>query len=525
MKRENKIWMWISFIFISVVLLIVSWLLIRTRLNFKIDFDSAWNATVALNFAKTGKYQVSYPEDIVFYNMITTGLPTLFPTAIAYKIFGFNYITTMIVPLIYGNLSVYILWMIYRKALNWTGIKDLFAAILSVLTFFAYYEFSSSRALMGEPGALFSLLIALYMLLRYIEKHSKWYLVVSGCMVELALINKSAMICFFVVSILLVFIESILMKRIRFRNGLYFLLGIIVGAIFTEGFKAWQYGSVWRVLEWWRDEYGNMMSQSSGLDVEFDKLEKLNIVASWIGCTKWVTVLVIFVPLLIYGITFIMKLFFRKELFSKNTMAVIYAGLGGSSLVVYFVLLGGNGLTIYHRIMVNVMIMMVAIIYLWVLCIQKTISWITENRKAKNIKLYLIGILVIACTILLFPAKNIINASSAMLSKAYGGRENRDEEEQFLEKISNLEDEAILYCFGFNQDPNVTLFLNREMASVFDGDLNAQNGYYIIGEVLGTDFVIDIVSAQGKYLVDIDTGERVFGNLTRYKVYKIYPYE
>lgn len=66
-----------------------------------LTYDESYNATVAANVARYGEYRVSYPSKSVFYNMITTGETMLLPTALVYKLFGINTITSSIIPLVY----------------------------------------------------------------------------------------------------------------------------------------------------------------------------------------------------------------------------------------------------------------------------------------------------------------------------------------------------------------------------------------------------------------------------------------
>ena len=80
-----------------------------------IGYDEGYNATVAANLAQTGEYKVSYPEDIVFYNRISTGAPVIVPAALVYHFFGINAVTTNMVPLLYGTLSIFLLYFLRKR--------------------------------------------------------------------------------------------------------------------------------------------------------------------------------------------------------------------------------------------------------------------------------------------------------------------------------------------------------------------------------------------------------------------------
>ena len=81
-------------------------------------YDEAYNATVAANVFRYGEYRVSYPDNIVFYNMITTGETVILPTAALYTLFGINNITSTLVALLYALLSIWCMWILLNTVLK-----------------------------------------------------------------------------------------------------------------------------------------------------------------------------------------------------------------------------------------------------------------------------------------------------------------------------------------------------------------------------------------------------------------------
>lgn len=69
----------ITYYFIIIVLCIV--LSINVFNNSFISFDGGWNSQVAAHYAETGEYSTTWPENIVFNAVITTGQTMLLPTA------------------------------------------------------------------------------------------------------------------------------------------------------------------------------------------------------------------------------------------------------------------------------------------------------------------------------------------------------------------------------------------------------------------------------------------------------------
>ena len=128
-----------------------------------IGYDEGYNATVAANLAQTGEYKVSYPENIVFYNRISTGAPVIVPAALLYHFFGINAVTTNLIPLLYGTLSIFLLYFLLAIVLKKGPAPHLLAAAVTAGTVLTdlYFEYVSVH-LIGEGAAIFYLLLCFW---------------------------------------------------------------------------------------------------------------------------------------------------------------------------------------------------------------------------------------------------------------------------------------------------------------------------------------------------------------------------
>ena len=88
--RKHILYTAVPTIIFAIILVLITWDNINTGITSVIGFDEAYNAQVAKHFAETGKYAVTYPDEIVFYNSITTGPTMLLGTAFLYKVWGIS---------------------------------------------------------------------------------------------------------------------------------------------------------------------------------------------------------------------------------------------------------------------------------------------------------------------------------------------------------------------------------------------------------------------------------------------------
>ena len=55
---------------------------------------------------------------------------------------------------------------------------------------------------------------------------------------------------------------------------------------------------------------------------------------------------------------------------------------------------------------------------------------------------------------------------------------------EFLSFINELPEDSILYCAGWWQEPNVTLFLDREMIDMYSDSIHHNDEYFIVGNYI-----------------------------------------
>lgn len=471
-----------------------------------LGYDESYNATVAANVVRYGEYKVSYPDDIVFYNMITTGQTVLLPTAFFYKFFGINMITSSIVPVFYSVACIFALWMLLNISLKTKDRKyyTLSAILIIFLVLSDRYYGYISRCLLGEIAALFFIIMSLILLLYYFEKRTKYYIFLSGFMMACAFITKSSMI-FFVVSFLgIILLETVFTKNIKYRDGLCCFFGFITGIMVLDFYKLFQLGGIEQYILWWKMEWNNMLNQSSGVDISYSILEKIEFLDDifW-GYNILYCLVLILSPIIVYTVLFFWKFIMKKTIDNKGIYIISIAGVGGASLLVFFILLGGSGLANARRLVVNVLIIKLFACYI----IGMLVIIITEMKKF-TIKSILLAFLTVFACILTYPYKEIKTNTLSYLKQeadyAYGTRLMKE----FLREVGEIPDKATLYCAGWWQEPNVTLFLDRDMKDINDiiygKEELSKDGYFIVGNLIHDIRKSDIQDAVNATLVRVD---------------------
>lgn len=120
---------------------------------------------MAANVARGHGYMESYQSPgRLFPTVITTGQTVLLPTAILYKIFGVNLITSSIIPLLFGMTSIIVtyifIFMILKAYAKRYEIDDIaipfISVILTIFDVLSRRQYNTlSTGLLGETAALF----------------------------------------------------------------------------------------------------------------------------------------------------------------------------------------------------------------------------------------------------------------------------------------------------------------------------------------------------------------------------------
>lgn len=467
-----------------------------------LGFDEGYNATVALNFSRLGEYRVSYPENIVFYNRITTGAAVLLPAAWLYSLFGVSNLTTNIVPLIYGLLDIILLWGLLGRGFGKSRVRYTLSAALTAMliigdTLFGYI----STHLIGETGAIFFLLLCFLFFSMYYEKKKIGYLMAAGAALAGAFLTKSSMI-FFVVTIFgVVFIEAFITRTMSWKKAFAFPVGFGMGFLAMDMVKFFQLGGIMPYLRWWKAEWGNMLHQSSGVDVTYSMGDKLRSLGGLFGCSRGICLVMLALPVLLYAIHIVYYLCRKKLLFKERASGLLVGGLGGASLLVYFLLLGGKGLDYGRRLCVNsFFVRCMTAFFIGVLFLEAGKGLLSEGGKRK-IRSLCAGMLAIAllALALVFPGSlmktNITSYLTAKTEKDY----DYQVLEEFIEEVNALPENAVLYCYQWWQEPNITLYTDREMTDLSKlkrWKVDRENGYFVLGRRYG--FNLEKLAARFK---------------------------
>ena len=283
MEKENGVTKKIIYI-ISIILVVVFCTIfvivgIDAIQHKHIGFDEAWNASVAANVARGHGYMESYQSPgRLFPTVITTGQTVLLPTAILYKIFGVNLITSSIIPLLFGMTSIIVtyifIFMILKAYAKRYEIDDIaipfISVILTIFDVLSRRQYNTlSTGLLGETAALFFILISGICIFEFYKTEKPIYILIASGLQIVALMTKPEVIMINVSIIGCVIITSVALKS--YRTVLWTALGCIIGLVATDLYKFIKMGaSIRNYLGWWDDEVRYMFQQSSGVDVSVD---------------------------------------------------------------------------------------------------------------------------------------------------------------------------------------------------------------------------------------------------------------
>ncbi len=461
-----------------------------------IGYDEGYNATVAANLVRHGEYRVSYPYDIVFYNIITTGSPVLLPTAVLYKLFGINYVTSAIVPLIYMTLSIFAAWVIMSRSIDFGKVGQFISIImvsLIVLSDSVLIPYVSTH-LVGESACVLFLAIACLLFEKGYSSTKNITFFCAGVMVIAAFLTKSSTI-FFMVSLIGLILFETLIKNISKKNALSFYYGLAGGFIIIDSYKFKQLGFTnW--LDWWDMEWDNMLGQSGQKDIKPPFSEKFEYLRDIMGFNQYVSLIVIVFPIALYLFFLYMK--YRKKALNINNAyyCTCLLGIAASSLEIFYLLFGGDGLIYSRRHIINALFLKVV----FLIGLGHLIKWIIfEAREKKIIYLYALIIIPVLVLIFLFPIKQVHACAKNYITQQKDDDYDLALMKNFLSDVNKINPEAHIFCNGWWQEPDVTLFLDRDMEDISnldEYDLNTEEAYLIIGRRFDGSSIEDVKEAH-----------------------------
>lgn len=494
-----------------------------------IGYDEGYNATVAANLAKSGEYKISYPDDTVFYNRISTGATVIVPTSALYRFCGINAITTNLIPLLYGVLSIFSLYFLLAFSLKNYSCRYLLAALLSVGTVITdlYFQYVSTH-LIGEGAAIFFLLLCFLGISGFCQKGKCWAVILAGGALAAAFLTKSSMIFCVITMFGILLIEMFFAKTMPIRQGKYFFFGFAVGFILFDAIKLFQLGSFNAYVKWWIAEWANMLSQSSGVDLAYSIRDKINYLPQIFGVNLYLCAIMILLPVCVYAIHVFTSGFLKKEIFKKYELSIIYSGVAGASLLVYFVLLGGSGLVYARRLSANAFLVRFSAGFLILIIAKKIGDIVLKSIHSRERTLICIGAGFLVSVILVYHPSQLMVGTKTYFSKLSEKEYEAQLMDEFLAEVYALPDSAVLYCWGWWQEPNVSLFLEREMTDlqkVDVKDIDRVNGYLIIGRRFDgqkTEKVAEYKNIQLTEIDHIDVNYNYMYSFNSNELYSIY---
>lgn len=499
--------------------------------NTVISYDEAYNATVSANLERYGEYRVSYPSDIKFYNKITTGQTVLVPTAVLYYIFGIDDFTSGIVPLAYGIGCFVLLFILLCELLKDNEFKHIISAVMVMVLFLSdFYFFYCSTRLIGEIAALFFVLISALGIVLYNKKNNNIYMLISGAAIIATYLTKSSMIFILVTFWGLIFIATFLEKKIEKRAFVFFGIGNVASFFLLDLIKLFQLGSLQNYFKWYKDEWLNMMDQSSGIDMSMTLIEKLDTFQSLLNPNKVVNIILIILPVVVYIISFIANLM-KKDNVLKDKMAVVFWGMAGSSLPIYYILLGGSGLNYPRRLSVNTILIKIFWLVFWINIAERFFGLIKKKKNLKyEISCIILSAVIIMIAVFTITPLNVIKESINRYVNEYVSPEySYGLMQEFLREVNDLPEDSTLYVNGWWQEPDVTLFLNRKMTDISTTDSNTiirDNSYFLIGQF----FTGDLESIMNSWQINLEPIDEIEVDFNRlivpyannsYAIYKI----
>lgn len=525
---------------VSIILLLVFCIIFIVdgidAINHKhIGFDEAWNATVAANVARGHGYTESYQSPgRLFPTVITTGQTVLLPTAILYKLFGVSLITSSIIPLLFGMSSIivtyiyiYIILKAYAKRYEIDDvIVPLISVVLTIFSVLSRRQYDTwSTGLLGETAALFFILISGICIFEFYKSKKTIYCLLASGLQVVALLTKPEVIMINVTIVGCLVITSIVLKS--YITILWTILGCITGLVVTDLYKFIKMGaSIQNYIWWWGGEIRYMFQQSSGVDLSVGIEEKIKFLSKDLfGINAYVCMVLIFLPVLIYGILLV-YIILKKGNASPESLSLVILGTAASSLEVFFLLLGGKGLIFPRRHFANAYIEMMCA---WIILVVAVFLIWKYVKKHKSVFGY-IGVVAISAVLICMSCPfGFMNDSFGLYIKKQGEDENKLKlMKQLITEIDSLGEDTYLYTYAWWQEPNVTLFLDKTMKDINQVSVEAidfEKSYFIIGQYFyGVNFedFSEQMKERGLEFERVDNIHREdYGLQDNYSIFKI----
>lgn len=303
-------------------------------------------------------------------------------------------------------------------------------------------------------------------------------------------------------------IETILTKRMNRKSIFWGVGGFITGFALTDGLKLYSLGSLREYLRWWIIEWRDMIHQSGG-DSKPSILQKYDYLERIFGCKPFIGLLFIIIAILfyLYGLQFL-----RKQGTAKSGQIIMgFCSLSGASILVYYLILGSQGLMKYRRLAINEIFVRFCIIFLlgWLIISLFGLirRWIHKDEEKPVYKTLLSTFTILFLIWSVFPPSQISKNLSTLLGSGEPTYYLRTMH-RFLDEVDRLPKNATIYTAGWWQEPNVTIYLDREMTDVTKPEYRKEpsdNDFFIIGLAYNAYKRADIENFLNAELIRYDT--------------------
>lgn len=463
--KEKKFFLFPFF----VVVILLCHLFITGFMQATVGFDGGWNAEVAKNLAFKGEYAVTYPSNIVFYYVITTGQTVIMPVALMYKIFGVNAYSTAAVPLMYSAALIATLAVLIFRIFGESGLSEKIAAIFSsVLIVFTYAALDLSDELsyqvLGEHATAFFIALSLLFFTGYQKNNKKIKLFFTGFFSAFAFITKNVTLFFLFFAFIFVLLYILFLEERQnvAKKILSLIGGFAVGFILLDFVKFAALGyNIISYVKWWSDEiiYCFILNKSDVAPLNF--IEKLTALSgTFMLENPIISVLLLALP--VYLLTAFVKSIIKKEDI-PFPYTLLIAAVSGESYILFNVLFSDGAAISKRRLFIHLIFFYISCLCFIAIKSFFAVKKLKKERTKKNI-IRALSFAVVAVTLV---SLGIIPRFEGLKNDITKERRN---EEEFMRVIRELPKNSLFITYNENYPHDVTLFTGIRAEEFAEGE-------------------------------------------------------
>lgn len=451
--------------------------------------DGSWNAQVAVTFAQTGRYAVTYPTDEIFHVPITTGQTVLLPAALAFRLGGVTDFTAALVPVLYMCAALLTMLAVLYRFFGAAHTSPVCRAVLcSACALFCFFSFSLygryAYQLLGEGAALLFLLLACLFLAAYSQSRKRRDALACGAMLACALVTKTVAVCFLLVFALLMLLECLLTRRFPFSLLWALLAGFVAAFGVLESFKFIQLGcDAAAYVNWWKRTiyYSFHLSAGQGASLSFAARLAANLrdaSAILTGGSIAALVLLLLIAPLCYLASLWARLTHRADPFAApGRFALLALGLGGDGFLVASLLFTSGGMFSQRRILLHGVCFLAFVVPVLLSCILRAFRRITPRR---------IGAAALSALLLLSLLPNAVTNAAGCFRYAQGDDARRSADAHaYIEAVRALtHEDALYYGSGWSFAAEAALMLSLPVINLETNppDFSDGRAHYLLVE-------------------------------------------